>query len=118
MERDYKLKTPTRNNVAIKSQNTEQKKYWREKEEWHSSMIYLCATESQNLWHLDRGCSKHMTDDSSKFTTLKYHKGKVTFGDSFSSRIIDKGTTMVNTKIKEKNVLLVENLKANVLDVS
>ena len=33
MERDYKLKTPTRNIVVIKSQNTEQKKYWREKEE-------------------------------------------------------------------------------------
>ena len=31
MERDCKLKTPTRNIVAIKSQNTKQKRYWREK---------------------------------------------------------------------------------------
>ena len=83
-----------------------------------SSMICLCATESQNLWHLDSGCSKHMTDDSSKFTTLKYHKRKVTFGDSLSSKIIGKGTIVVNSKIKAENVLLVENLKPNLLSVS
>ena len=35
-----------------------------------------------------------------------------------SSKIIDKGTTIVNNKIKEENVLLVENLKPNLLSVS
>ena len=63
-------------------------------------MISLCATESQNLWHLESGCSKHMTSDSSKFITLKDNKGKVTFGYSLSSKIIGKGTTVVNSKIK------------------
>ena len=80
-------------------------------------MIALCATESQNLWHLDSGCSKHMTGDQSKFITLKYNKGKVTFGDSMSSKIISKGTSVVNSKIKEENVLLVENLNPNLLIV-
>ena len=105
MARDCKLKTPTRNIVAIKSQNTKQKRYWREKEENEeneTSMIALCATESQKLWHLDSGCSKHMTGDPSKFITLKYNKGKFTFGDSLSSKIIGKGTTVVNSKIKAK----------------
>ena len=82
-----------------------------------SSMIALCATKSQNLWHLDSGCSKHMTGDSSKFITLKDNKGKVTFGDSMSSKIIGKGTVVVNNKIKAENVLLVENLKPNLLSV-
>ena len=63
MARDCKLKTHTRNIVAIKPRNTKQKKYWREKEEKESSMIALCATESQTLWHLDSGCSKYMTGD-------------------------------------------------------
>ena len=70
-------------------------------------MIALCATEIQNLWHLDGGCSKHMIIDPDKFITLKDNKGKVTFGDSLSSKIIGKGTDVVNNKIKAKNVFLV-----------
>ena len=118
MERDCKLITPTRKNVAIKSQETKQKKYCREKEEKESSMITLCAIENQNLWNLDSGFSKHKTFDPNKFITLKYNKGKVTFGDTFSSKIIGKGTVVVNNKIKVENVLLVENIKPNLLSVS
>ena len=80
-------------------------------------MIALCATQNQNLWHLDSGCSKHMTADPNKFIKLKYNKGKVTFGDNFSSKIFGKGTLVVNNKIKAENVLVVENLKPNLLSV-
>ena len=69
MVRDCKLMTPTRNIVAIKSQDTKQKKYWREKEEKESSMIALCETEKQNLWHLESGCSKHMTGEPNRLLT-------------------------------------------------
>ena len=100
MARDCNLMTPTNKIVAIKSQDTKHKKYWREKEEKESSMIALCATENKNIWHLDNGCSKHMTGDPKKFITLKDNKGKVTFGDNLSSKIIGKGTTVVNNKIK------------------
>ena len=71
-------------------------------------MIALCATKNQNLWHLDSGCSKHMTGDRNKFITLKYNKAKVTFGDNLYSKIIAKGIVVVNNKIKEENVLLIE----------
>ena len=81
-------------------------------------MIALWEIINQNLWHLESGCSKHMISDSSKFITLKDNKGKVTFGDSLSSKINGKGTVVVNNKIKAENVLLVENLKPNFLDVS
>ena len=81
-------------------------------------MIALCATENQNLWHLDSGCSKHMTSDPRKLITLKDNKGKGTFGDNLSSKIIGKGIVVVNSRIKEENVLLVENLKPNILSVS
>ena len=81
-------------------------------------MIALCATKNKKLWHLESGCSKHMTSDPRKFITLKDNKGKVTFGDSLSSKIIGKGTVVVNNKIKAENVLLVENLKPNLLSVS
>ena len=49
-----------------------------------------------------------MTGDPSKFITLKDSKGKVTFGDSPSSKIIGKGANILNNKIKAENVLLVE----------
>ena len=68
-------------------------------------MISLCATENQNIWYLDSGFSKHMTDDPKKFITLKDNKGKVTFGDNLSSKIIGKGTTVVNTKIKAEKCI-------------
>ena len=66
-----------------------------------SGMFALCATKSQNLWHLDNSFSKHMTSDPRKFIALKDNKAKVTFGDNLSSKIIDKGTTVVNNKVKE-----------------
>ena len=49
MAKDCKMMTPTKNIVAIKSQDTKHKKYWREREEKESSMISLCATKKQNL---------------------------------------------------------------------
>ena len=78
--------------------------YSNKKEEKESYMIVLCATESQNLWHLDSDCSKHMTSDSRKIITLKDNKGKVTFEDSLSSKTIGKGIVVVNSKIKAENV--------------
>ena len=61
-----------------------------------------------------------MTRDKYKFLTLtKKDKGKVTFGDNVSAKILGKGTASLgNNKTKEKNVLLVENIKPNILSVS
>ena len=49
-----------------------------------------------------------MIGGPNKFIKLrKDNKGRVTFGDNMSSKIIGKGTTVINSKIKEENVLLV-----------
>ena len=80
--------------------------------------ITLCATKKQNLWHVDNGFSKHMTRDPNKFIILKRNKkGKVTFGDILSPKIIGKGTVALRNKVKDGNVLLVNNLKPNILSV-
>ena len=81
-------------------------------------MISLCATEKQNQCHLDSGCSKHMTGNPNKFIKLKDNKCNFIFGDNMSSKIIGKGTDVVNNKINVENVLLVENLMPNLLSVS
>ena len=55
-----------------------------------------------------------MTRDPKKFIILKRNqKGKVTFGDNISSKIIGKGTMAIRDKMKAENVLLVKNLKPN-----
>ena len=96
-----------------------QKKDWKKREENEISMISSCTTEKQNLWHMESGCSKHITGDPNKFIKLrKYNKGKFTFADNMYSKIIGKGTDVVNNKINAENVLLVEKLKPNLLSVS
>ena len=105
-------------NDTTKSQGNEERKTWKKKEDMESS-ISLCATEEKNLWHVDSRCSKHMTWDPNNFISLKRNKkGKVTFGDNLSFKIIGKGTMALRDKINAENVLLVNNLKPNLLSVS
>jgi hypothetical protein len=61
-----------------------------------------------------------MTKDQSKFLRLnKKGKGKGNFGDNMLAKILGKGTVSLgNNKTKEEDVLLVENLKPNILSVS
>ena len=60
-----------------------------------------------------------MTCDPTKFLNLKrMKKGKVTFGDNLSSKIIRKGTVVIRDKMKDENVILGGNLKPNLLSVS
>jgi hypothetical protein len=70
-------------------------------------------------WYVESGCSKHMIGDQDKFLSLKRkEKGRVTFGDNVSAKILGKGTIILgNKKAKEENVLLVENLEPNLLSV-
>jgi hypothetical protein len=61
-----------------------------------------------------------MTGDRDKFLTLqKERDGSVSFGNDDSSKIIGKGTVRIGNKNeKAKNVLLVEDMKHNLLSVS
>jgi hypothetical protein len=61
-----------------------------------------------------------MTGDQDKFLSLKRkEKERVTFGDDVSAKILGKGTiSLGNNRDKVENVLLVENLKPNLLSMS
>ena len=81
-------------------------------------MFISSMSWKKNIWHVESECSKHMTRDPNKFISLKRNKkGKVTFGDNLSSKIIGKGTVALRVKIKSKKNLLVKNLKPNLLSV-
>ena len=60
-----------------------------------------------------------MTEDQDKFISLNIKGGNVAFGDESSAKILGKGVVELERKnVKTKNVLLVEDLKHNLLSVS
>jgi hypothetical protein len=63
---------------------------------------------------------KYMTRDKNGFVTLKKEKeGYVTFDNDNSAKIIGKGTISLGNKdVVAENVLLVENMKHNLLSLS
>jgi hypothetical protein len=97
------------------------KKVWKKKQvDKMECKVALYEKNKGCQWYIDSGCSKHMTRDQSKFLKLtKKEKGKVTFGDNVSANILGKNTVNLgNNKDKAENVLLVENIKPNLLSVS
>ena len=92
-------------NGTTKSEGNEERKVWKKKDDMECS-IALCATKKQNLWHVDNGCSKHMTGDPNKFISLKRsQKGKVTFGNNLTSKIIGKGAVVLRDKMKVGQIM-------------
>jgi hypothetical protein len=94
-------------------------KVWKKKVDDKCGLV-LSAQNKRNPWYIDSGCSKHMTGDRSKFLTLSDSKsGNVTFGNDAPGKVKGKGiVSLINGKRKAQDVLLVENLKHNLLSVS
>ncbi|CAN0838933.1 Retrovirus-related Pol polyprotein from transposon TNT 1-94 [Linum grandiflorum] len=87
--------------------------------EWDNSDDEDLKKPINNNWYLDSGCSHHMTGDDRLFSKLELHKGgKVTFGDNTKGRILGQGSIGKSPDPVFLNVLLVENLKHNLLSIS
>ena len=70
-------------------------------------------------WYLDSGCSRHMIGDESLFQELDRKKSEnVSFGVNSKGIIRGIGIIGNNSHTQIKNVLLVENLKFNLLSIS
>ena len=68
---------------------------------------------------MDSGCSKHMTGNRSLLSNLKRKDGgHVTFGDNAKGKIIGIGNIGNRSSPSIENVLLVDNLKHNLLSIS
>ena len=77
------------------------------------------STQEEAALVLYNECSRHMTIDESLFQELDRNKsGNVSFGDNFKGVIQGIGTIGNNSHTQIKNVLLVENLKYNLLSIS
>jgi hypothetical protein len=100
-----------------------QKRTWiRKKNQYRNEecTLSLQAKRNKRGWYVYSGCSKHMTSDKDSFLTLrKVRDGSVSFGNDDSIKIIGKGTDRIGNKnTKVENVLLVEDMKHNLLCVS
>ena len=96
---------------------------WKRKqitEEKEECNLTLDAKNKNFQCYVDSGCSKYMIGDLDKFINLEIkEKGKFTFGDDPYANILGRGiVSLGNNKAKEKNVLLVENLKHNIPNLS
>ena len=68
---------------------------------------------------MDSGCSKHMTGDLTKFTSLKLKtEGLLTYGDNNRGRILGRGTVGTGNSTIIENVLYVEGLRHSLLSIS
>jgi hypothetical protein len=78
------------------------------------------AKQNKRGWYVDSGCSKHMTGDRDRFLTLRKERdGSVSFRNDDSTKIIGKDRVRIENKnTKDENVLLVEDIKHNLLSVS
>ena len=82
-------------------------------------MKYAFKVTDMCLWHLDSGCSRHMTRDRSLFKVFESTKGdNVTFGDGSKSQIKGKGIISLLGLPDIANVLYVEGLRVNLLSIS
>jgi hypothetical protein len=95
---------------------------WKRKENPNKEncRLALIVEDKEDKWYIDSGCSTHMTGDQNKFISLKKGKsGRVAFGNDSSIKILGKGVVSLGSEnVKAENVLLVEELKHNLLSVS
>jgi hypothetical protein len=83
---DYRLKNYKPNlNLSI-----ENVKVWKKKEDVKCGLVFS-AQRQKNPWYIDSGCSKHMTGEKSKFSSLSESKsGNVNFGNDAPGKIKGK----------------------------
>jgi hypothetical protein len=125
MTKDCKMIVPSREpqqNNNIHRQEP-QKRTWIRKHNQYSNeecTLALQYKQKKRGWYVDSGCSKHMIGDRDMFLTLRKERdGSVSFENDDSTKIIGKGTVRIGNKnTKEESVLLVEDMKHNLLSVS
>ncbi|KAK2363148.1 cysteine-rich RECEPTOR kinase [Trifolium repens] len=102
----------------IKVNKTLEKKV-SETEEELKAFKEKCLDNLERRWFLDSGCSRHMTGDASLFIKFKAkEKDYVTYGDNNKGTILGVCTIGNPSTITISNVVLVDNLKHNLLSVA
>jgi hypothetical protein len=112
----------TQQNNNTHRQEPHKKTWIRKKNQYINDECTLSLQDKQKKrgLYVDNCCSKHMKGDKDRFlTVIKERDGLVSFENDDSAKIIGKGIARIgNNNTKEENVLLVEDMKHNILSVS
>ncbi|KAL6316871.1 hypothetical protein AAG906_022589 [Vitis piasezkii] len=104
--------------MATWSESEESPEEEKEKELANMCFMAIDDLDEKDKWLLDSGCSRHMTEDESKFAFLtKRNEGYFTFEDNSKGRIIGQGNIGNGTFSLIESVLLVDGLKHNLLSI-
>nr|XP_027193549.1 uncharacterized protein LOC113788224 [Cicer arietinum] len=79
----------------------------------------VCKKSTSSMWYFDSGCSKHMTGDKTKFSTLTLEsKGYVIYRENNNGKIL--GIVKVGAALSPsiEDVLYVEGLNHNLNSIS
>ncbi|KAI3681304.1 hypothetical protein L6452_36094 [Arctium lappa] len=75
--------------------------------------------KGKSIWHVDSGCSRHMTGNMSCLQDFKHiNGGHVAFGDNLTGGKISGIGNVTKGKMKFEDVYYVDQLKYNLLSVS
>jgi hypothetical protein len=86
----------------------------------HVLVFQFHVGDLKNIWLIDFGCSRHMTEDKGWFSGLVpvVTKRYITFGDNGCGRVLSEGEIKVSDKITLRRIALVQSLGYNLLSVS
>jgi hypothetical protein len=86
----------------------------------HVLVFKFQVGDLKNIWLIDSGCSRHMTEDKGWFSSLVsvVTKRYITFGDNGRGLVLSEGEIKVSDKITLRCVALVQSLGYNLLPVS
>jgi hypothetical protein len=86
----------------------------------HVLVFELQVGDLKNIWLIDSGCSRHMTENKGWFSSLVsvVTKRYITFGDNGRGRVLSEGEIKVSDKITLRGVALVQSLGYNLLSMS
>ena len=119
MHKEQNCRNVEENNSIINKENTI--RIWKKEQTSNKEecKLALIAENKEDEWYIDSCCLTHMTGDQNKFISLKKRKsGSVALGNDSTIKIVRKGVVNLgNKKLKEEGVLLIEDLKHNLLRV-
>lgn len=75
-------------------------------------------TNFNGAWYFDGGCSRHMMGAKSNLFYIEIMEDHfVTFGNGSQAQVVGKGTLNLEGFTKFESVILVEDLKANLISI-
>jgi hypothetical protein len=86
----------------------------------HMLAFEFQVEDLRNVWLIDSGCSRHMTEDKGWFSSLVpvVSRTYITFGGNGRGRVLSEGEIKVSDKVTLRRVALVQSLGFNLLYVS